>query len=257
MREDEEKGSTRKWVPFAAAAVAGLAADGLMYPADAFSTHKQAASAPRSLAALYRGFWAAAILSAPAHSAWLGTYDALTGTIHPSLAGFCAEVVGGMFFVPAEVLKRRATLGKRGYKLAEMPTTVTRLVRTQGLRSLYAGYMASVAAWTPFTMIYFASYERLCDSIDERMGRDLIAGGLGAAFAGIVTAPVDLVATRVQTRHNGATGVRQVVTDAMREKSGLLVTAFRAAPARVLWLAPHAAIHMSVFQELKQWMDRE
>ncbi len=250
MPEDEVKATPARWVPFAAAAVAGLAADGVMYPADAYSTHKQAASAPRNVKTLYRGFWAAAILGVPAHAVWLGTYDTLTERVHPALAGCCAEVAGGLLFVPAEVLKRRATLGHVGYTAVEMPGTVARLVRQRGLRALYAGYFASVAAWTPFTMLYFATYERLRDVLPRWVGSDLVAGGLGAAFAATVTAPVDLVATRVQTRYEGATTVRQVVRGVLREGVGR--TAFRAAPARVLWLAPHAAIHMSVFQHLKR-----
>lgn len=237
-----------------AGALAGTAADAIMYPADALSTHMQTRSTPHSPRSLYRGFLAAALLGAPGYAFYLSAYDASSAALSPAAAGCVAELAGGLLFVPAEVLKRRAVLGRTGYARArDLPRTVVRLLRERGPRALYTGYAASVVAWLPFSALYFAVFERVRSALPRMaaLPRDLVSGAAAGAVAAVATAPIDLIATRVQTGHAGARSVLDVLTHVVREEGIGVRVFFRAAPARVLWLAPQAAISISVFQYLK------
>ena len=74
--------------------------------------------------------------------------------------------------------------------------TATRLIlRRDGLRGLYRGFLLTFATYGPFSAIYFWSY----DLFTRHMGQyPLINGTLAGAVAGVATQPVDWLKTRVQ-----------------------------------------------------------
>lgn len=244
-----------------AGASAGLVADVVMHPADTLRTHRQSRSSPTSFRSLYRGFPIVAVLSAPSHALYFSCYDAAQGHVSPGAAGAIAEVCGAALFVPCDILKKRAMLAHNGYgSLLEIPRTLRQIVRTEGLRGLYAGYAASVLAWTPFAALYFATFERSRVPIGSitalpQPAVDLTAGMLAGALAGFVTSPLDLIVTRVQTRYRGASSVEAVVLDIVGREGVRPATLFRGAGARVMWLAPAAGITLSVFETLKPRLD--
>jgi len=250
---------TSKWSStFGAAALGGAIADILTYPADALSTLLQSRRFPTDFAGLYRGYWAMAIFGTPAYAAYFGSYDYLKDShgINPVVAGCVAELSGGIFFVPAEILKKRAVLRQKGYTQAsEIPRTIVNVLRKEGLRGFYVGYVASVATWMPFSGIYFGAFEKSKQYLPEKPWTDLAAGAIAGSFAAVVTSPIDMVATRVQTRYNGATTAPAVVADILKENNyrphNVGSAMFKAAPGRVLWLAPHAAISIAGFQYFK------
>ncbi len=248
---------------FAAGSLAGLSADLLVYPLDSLATHAQSRSRASSFRALYRGFGVAAALSAPAYAAYFGTYDLSKQLgLHPAFGGCIAEVAGGLFFVPCEVLKKRAQLGRSGYtQLRRVPHTATALVRAEGARALYAGYGASVAAWMPFSAVYFWSFEifrsrilhgsRLRDFCKRRTGWRLLPRLLRLLWTSF--------ATRVQTRYaGGEVCLFRLFRGIVREEGAGGCDRFSGgAQARVAWLAPQAAVTLSVFEFLKRWFDGE
>lgn len=251
--------SSSKWTStFAAAALGGAIADILTYPADALSTLLQSRGFPTDFIGLYRGYWAMAIFGTPAYAAYFGSYDYLKEShgINPVVAGCLAEFSGGLFFVPAEILKKRAVLRQKGYtKATEIPRTILGVLRKEGIRGFYVGYVASVATWMPFSGIYFGTFEKSKQCLPEKKWTDLAAGAIAGSFAAVITSPIDMVATRVQTRYNGATTAPAVVADILKENNyqplRVVRAMFKAAPGRVLWLSPHAAISIASFQYLK------
>lgn len=258
--EDNACGSNEsKAAHFFAGAAAGVISDVTTHPLDAAATHAQSGTQASSLRALYRGFGVAAVMSAPAYAMYFSTYEtARNSGIHPAAAGCFAEAGGGLFFVPCEVLKKRAVLGTAGYtRLRGLPVTVAQLVRAEGVRALYAGYFTSVAAWAPFSAVYFWCFEAARKRVlVDRRGQDLACGSIAGATAAFVTAPIDLVATRVQTRHGGARTVSDVVRGIVRNDGLGVRPFFRGAGARVVWLAPEAAVAIWAFEYLKRLFDR-
>lgn len=244
----------------AAGALSGVCADALMYPADALSTQYQTrGTSTLRPSALYRGFWAAAILGAPGYAVYLSTYDYFSKKTNAACAGCLAELAAGLLFVPAEVLKRRAVLGHRGYGVSQLPGTVVKMLQKGGIPTLYAGYTASVATWMPFSAIYFFCFEHFRSSLASSTSPSrsqvpchLAAGAGAGAIAAVVTAPIDLVATRIQTGYQGARSIADVLAHVTRVEHQPLRVFFRAAPARVLWLAPQAAISIAAFHYFKQ-----
>lgn len=243
---------------FAAAALGGAIADILTYPADALSTLLQSRKFPTGYTGLYRGYWAMAVFGTPGYAAYFGCYDYLKVSygMNPVVAGCVAECAGGFLLVPAEILKKRAVLRQKGYtKAAEIPGTMLRVLRKEGLRGFYVGYFASVATWMPFSGIYFGTFEKSKQFLPEKPWTDLAAGAIAGSLAAVITSPIDMVATRVQTRYNGATTAPAVVADILKENhyQPLILgrAMFKAAPGRVLWLAPNAAISIASFQHLK------
>lgn len=254
-----DSNATHRASHFFAGAAAGVIADITTHPLDAAATHAQSGTKPSSLRALYRGFGVAAMLSAPAYAMYFSSYEIAKGAgLHPAAAGCLAEAGGGLFFVPCEVLKKRAVLGTAGYtRLRGLPVTVAQLVRTEGVRALWTGYGTSVAAWMPFSAVYFWCFEAARERVlVGAKGQDLACGGIAGATAAFVTAPIDLVATRVQTRYGGARTVGEVVRGIVREDGLGVRPFFRGAGARVVWLAPEAAVAISAFEFLKRMFDR-
>merc|ERR1712093_871185 len=94
-------------------------------------------------------------------------------------------------------------MGKQRYMVGRARGTVltaTRLIlRRDGLRGLYRGFLLTFATYGPFSAIYFWSY----DQFTRFMGQyPLINGTLAGAVAGVATQPVDWLKTRVQVSYN-------------------------------------------------------
>lgn len=233
-----------------AGASAGLIADVFMHPVNTLQTNLQSnLSVPRP-SVLYRGFGIVALFSAPSHALYFSIYDNLRET-SPGLAGLAAELSGTVLLTPSEVLKKRAQVGAAGYAapLPEVLRGVAKDVRATPLgtvRDLYAGAVLSSAVWLPFSAIYFDSYERL-----KRVGVPTwLSATAGGGVAALATAPLDVVLTRLQTRHEGVRGFRAAVRSVAKDMAW-----FKGAGARVAWLAPCSGISLTTYEALASRLD--
>ncbi|OZJ02256.1 hypothetical protein BZG36_05036, partial [Bifiguratus adelaidae] len=144
--------------------------------------------------AFYRGLPVALVFSVPALSTYLTTYDKSkiyidahshldkTSVWNHLAAGCVAEVVSGVFWTPMEVLKNRLQTDSMHYSF--IPTSPSSSANTlaaskqeltskktmalareiyaeEGLYGFYKGYFVTLAVFVPYTMIYFACYEKL------------------------------------------------------------------------------------------------
>lgn len=168
---------------------------------------------------LYRGFGVTAAMQAPAVATFLTTYDvskaklaSMTGlsTSSPLIhltSGLVAEAVSAIFWVPMEVLKQRAQL--RDIHASSL-TAFRDLLRYEGIRSLFKGYVLTVGVFGPYSMLYFLSYEQWkrasCRLLHKQTPRDLptpailISAAASGGFAAALTTPLDIVKTRLQTQ---------------------------------------------------------
>jgi hypothetical protein len=176
--------------------------------------------------ALYRGFGVTFWMSAPASCVYFSSYeaakDAFGGGVMAHLgAGLLAEALSCTLYVPIDVVKERMQVqggrprgGGTPY-YASARDAFSQILSKEGVRGLYRGYGATLAAFGPFSALYFACYEALrsralvWDKNSAGGGRGggslplwlqaTVAAGAGAV-ASAATAPLDLVKLRLQTQ---------------------------------------------------------
>jgi len=118
------------------------------------------------------------------------------------------------------VLKTRLQLQGRynnpyfnsGYNYRGTIDAARTIARVEGFSALFHGYKATLWRDLPFSALQFAFYEELRDRAKRYMGSNIIGLPLEIAtaasaggMAGVITTPLDVVKTRIQTQHNDTT----------------------------------------------------
>lgn len=117
--------------------------------------------------------------------------------------------------MPSEVLKTRLQLQGRynnpffnsGYNYRSTIDAARVIIRTEGFSALFHGYKATLWRDLPFSALQFTFYEKERDMAKTYMGSNNIgllleiatAASAGGA-AGVITTPLDVVKTRIQTQ---------------------------------------------------------
>ncbi|KXH41959.1 hypothetical protein CSIM01_02795 [Colletotrichum simmondsii] len=130
-------------------------------------------------------------------------------------AGFLGDLAGSIVYVPSEVLKTRLQLQgrynnpyfKSGYNYRGTVDAARTIVRHEGPAALFHGYQATLARDLPFSALQFMFWEQFHawartykQSRDVGVPLELLTGGLAGSLAGIMTCPLDVVKTRLQTQ---------------------------------------------------------
>ncbi len=141
--------------------------------------------------------------------------DALGASGTYVLAGIVAQAAAGLVYTPMDVVKERmqvqallrASAGGGGYRGSA--DAAASILRAEGVRGLFKGYWAANAAWWPWNVLYFVTYEHARDAAAEAMGVrkealpplvSALCGGAAATLATVATNPIDVVKTRLQTK---------------------------------------------------------
>lgn len=139
--------------------------------------------------------------------------------VHPTLsylsAGFFADLVISPLYVPTEVLKTRLQLQGRynnpyfssGYNYRSTLHAMHNIYRTEGLAEFFSGYKATIFRDLPFSALQFAFYEQEQKLAKEWVGKgedigiglEILTGASAGGMAGVITCPMDVVKTRIQT----------------------------------------------------------
>ncbi|MCJ1410538.1 hypothetical protein MMC19_004624 [Ptychographa xylographoides] len=179
---------------------------------------------------LYSGVTPAFLGSFPGTIIFFGTYEwskrhLIDNGMHPSLAylagGFIADFAASFVYVPSEVLKTRLQLQGRynnpffqsGYNYRSTLDAARTIVRQEGISALYYGYKATIFRDLPFSALQFAFYEQeqkwakqWAGSRDIGLGLEVLTGATAGGMAGVITCPLDVVKTRIQTQINPREG---------------------------------------------------
>ncbi|KAI9733440.1 MAG: hypothetical protein M1835_003434 [Candelina submexicana] len=175
---------------------------------------------------LYGGVTPAFLGSFPGTIIFFGTYEyskrhLLDVGVAPSLAyltgGFLADLAASTVYVPSEVLKTRLQLQGRpnnpffrsGYNYRGTIDAFRTILRTEGLPALFYGYKATLMRDLPFSALQFAFYEQEQKWAKEWVGGrniglalEILTGASAGGLAGVITCPLDVVKTRIQTQVN-------------------------------------------------------
>ena len=220
---------------------------------------------------LYRGVTAVVIGAIPSHAVNYATYEyakhQLGGdqpghhVLANAMAGSLATMAHDAVITPLDVVKQRLQVVDSRY--SGVLQCVRSIIRDEGMAAFYASYPTTVLMNVPFMAVHFAGYESFKllltghDRADEHgVGEELLAGGMAGACAGLVSTPLDVVKTRIQTQRRGA-GVRTYsaveVMRAIWQQEGARGF-MRGSSARVLYFMPSAAICWTTYETVKRML---
>ncbi|RKF59274.1 putative mitochondrial carrier [Erysiphe neolycopersici] len=179
---------------------------------------------------LYGGWLPALLGSFPGTVIFFGTYEyskrnMIDYKISPQLAylvsGFLADFAASFIYVPSEVLKTRLQLQGRynnpffysGYNYKSTLDAARCIIRQEGVSALFYGYKATICRDLPFSALQFYFYEqgrlwarKLKQSREIGLTLELMTGAISGGLAGIITCPLDVIKTRMQTQISSHAG---------------------------------------------------
>ncbi|KAJ5238748.1 hypothetical protein N7468_003367 [Penicillium chermesinum] len=178
------------------------------------------------LRGLYGGVIPAFLGSFPGTVIFFGVYEftkrqMLDRGVNPNIAylsgGFFADLGASIVYVPSEVLKTRLQLQGRynnphfqsGYNYRGTSDAFRTIIRQEGVSALFHGYNATIFRDLPFSALQFAFYEQERDMAkqwvgqrDIGLGLEILTAATAGGMAGVITCPLDVVKTRIQTQQN-------------------------------------------------------
>ncbi|KAK7203696.1 mitochondrial carrier domain-containing protein [Myxozyma melibiosi] len=173
---------------------------------------------------LYGGFVPAMLGSLPGTSIFFFTYEftkrqllQLGAPETPAYlaSGFIGDFAASFIYVPSEVLKTRLQLQGRynnphfqsGYNYKGTFDAIKTIIRQEGWPTLFFGYKATLVRDLPFSALQLAFYERFRSAAQalegtENLGywEELLTGAAAGGISGVMTTPLDVIKTRIQTQ---------------------------------------------------------
>ena len=131
-----------------------------------------------------------------------------------------ADFAASFIYVPSEVLKTRLQLQgrhnnpffKSGYNYKGTAHAARTIIKQEGFSALFYGYKATIFRDLPFSALQFTFYEQgqtwsrqWKQSRDIGLPLELFTGAAAGGLAGVITCPLDVVKTRIQTQVNPST----------------------------------------------------
>lgn len=278
------------YVTMTAGAVAGISEHCVMYPVDSIKTRMQSLdcgkqnlhgkSITESIRVIVReegmlrpmrGFGAVVAGAGPAHALYFTCYEqvknslansfpSLHHTLHQGLAAFSATFLHDAIMTPADVVKQRMQMCCSPFH--SLFTAVSTIYATEGISAFYRSYLTSLAMNVPFQVTHFLAYERVTKLLNPTKEYNppvhFLAGGLAGATAAIVTLPMDVCKTLLNTQEPSV--LKRLHT---KEVTGFITSAkivyefqgfggfFRGLRPRILSQMPATAISWSVYEFFK------
>ncbi|GAV51754.1 hypothetical protein ZYGR_0AF02250 [Zygosaccharomyces rouxii] len=235
---------------------------------------------------LYGGYSAAMLGSFPSAAIFFGTYEfskrklinewGFNDTLTHLFAGFFGDLVSSFIYVPSEVLKTRLQLQGRynnphfdsGYNYKNLRDCIGTVVKTEGPAALLFGYKATLARDLPFSALQLAFYEKFRQAAfkleAKQIGQDqlsimseLSTGALAGGVAGVLTTPLDVIKTRVQTQQTSPASelgkpanLSSSLFSSLRivYKSEGLIGFFSGVGPRFIWTSIQSSIMLFLYQ---------
>ena len=191
--------------------------------------------------------------------------DGGTPKLVPIAAGFMAECAAASLWLPWEVVRQRI-------QLASGPSpsfygAAQEIVAESGVRGLYAGAPEYMMLWGTFSPLMFLLYEQgmqwLAKDSDGNpkppsLPASFAVGCAAGVVASIVTSPLDVVKTRIQTQTPQSvvryTGMLHGLTEISKREGPAAL--FRGTGARAATMGLTVGLMMSTYSTLKNHVAR-
>lgn len=283
-------------------AMAGLLSDGVVHPIDTIRTNTILRSStltphiPKfqySLRSLYRGFSVVSLFTIPAHASYFVSYEKSKEYLSPILksdnltyllSGLIADIFGGLFWCPMDVMKQR-------FQYHQRLTFKDLFSSPNSLKIIYKGFGTSIAVYGPYVSLYFMLYENLkkihflermsisnsnvntTNTSDSSRSSNstanmnttttttttlslphyIIYASMASTVSAIVTTPLDVIKTKVQTLD-----IYKSPFDVLRNESPLQIRNWPMYMSgwkpRALWMASGTALTMVFYEQLKKML---
>lgn len=232
---------------------------------------------------LYGGYSAAMLGSFPSAAIFFFTYEStkricideygFNETLTYLGGGFLGDFVSSIFYVPSEVLKTRLQLQGRynnphfnsGYNYTSLFDAINKIIRQEGWQTLFFGYKATLVRDLPFSALQFAFYEEFrrwaFDLSNKNAEKDnlnvlseLVTGAAAGGLAGIITTPLDVIKTRMQTQNTSANTGQILTSNSILKslnfvyKSQGLVGLFSGVGPRFVWTSIQSSVMLLLYQ---------
>ncbi|KAM9003925.1 solute carrier family 25 member 44 [Sarcophilus harrisii] len=179
---------------------------------------------------LYRGFLVNT-LTLVSGQCYVTTYEltrrfvskySQSNTVKSLVAGSSASLVAQSITVPIDVVSQHLMMQRKGETMGRFQVyrctegrgivafgqtkyIIQQILRADGVRGFYRGYVASLltyipnsALWWPFYHFYAEQLSHICPKDCPHIIFQAISGPLAAATASVITNPMDIVRARVQ-----------------------------------------------------------
>lgn len=237
---------------------------------------------------LYGGYSGAMLGSFPSAAIFFATYEytkrkmigewELNETFSHLTAGFLGDFVSSFVYVPSEVLKTRLQLQgtynnayfHSGYNYKNLRDAVSTIVKKEGWPTLFFGYKATLSRDLPFSGLQFAFYEKfrqVAFSLEDKtldddlsLANEIFTGAAAGGLAGIITTPLDVVKTRIQTQlpdmseSGSKNGKQHTLTNSISKglltvyKTEGLTGLFSGVGPRFIWTSVQSSIMLLLYQ---------
>lgn len=189
-----------------------------------------------------------------------------------ALSGACATIVHDGIMTPFDgnfinykrkVVKQRMQISGNNFYRGILDCTIATF-KAEGLKAFYISYPTTILMSIPFQSIHFASYEALKKTLNPVGTYDpkthIISGGLAGGIASLITQPMDVIKTLLQTR--GLSTDSQIKSlHGFREGCGMIYDRYgwkgfyRGWIPRVLTHMPSTAICWTTYEFMKMWFN--
>jgi solute carrier family 25 protein 39/40 len=160
--------------------------------------------------ALWRGLAPSLIMTVPNAAIYFNTYEALKKRITrlefpvpslvPLVSGALARVVAVTTLAPLELIRTN-------FQAQQKDRSVWSFVHKTGVRGMWLGVGATLSRDVPFSAIYWSCYEMIKSEVRSDLPQttygafvtSFFSGAMSGMLSAILTTPIDLVKTRVQT----------------------------------------------------------
>eukprot|EP00536_Pseudo-nitzschia_multiseries_P010524 jgi/Psemu1/307365/fgenesh1_kg.323_\ len=260
---------------------------------------------------LYRGFPTVIAGGTPGTIIYLCGYDYFKDNISPFIspfnalqvkkddeenfaihfaAGFLAETVACVIYVPVDVIKERLQIQCRTDAVQYKGgwDALRKICKTEGTMGIYKGYGATLASFGPFSALYFVFYEKFksWSKIYQQQSHEnmpstvvplqftILSSASAGAIASFLTSPLDMAKLRLQVQR----GAEASSFSASKEASlasktklsfggmsdaliysyrlGGIPGLFRGAGARVLHFVPLNTVIMTIYETCRSFFYR-
>ena len=255
--------------------LAGIISDGISHPLSTIKARLQVGSQVNSsflqhsqtilkqdYKVLFRGFTIIS-LTAPARALYFGAYETVkyygnaNSPITQAIAGPLAQFSGSLLWVPMDVIKERMQVQGTVKTSVQTKGTIYKhplhcfqhVIKTEGFKGIYRGFLLHQLVWSPFNFIFFPLYEALKKAnwlYDDHINTTIYpsAAFLSAIISGAVTSPLDNLKVRLQTQPQYKNALH-CFKSIIKEQG--IKALFRGTQARVVWIAPNMAMTLSLY----------
>jgi len=194
--------------------------------------------------------------------------SALNNPLIPLAAGALARLFGTAARTPFDILRQRlqilGTVRQSEYKGKGTFGALGILLKVEGIRGLWTGFVITVVRDVPFAAIYFLSYEVakevqtrfVTPGVQLQIQNYLVAGAVAGALAATCTIPFDVVKTRLQTQptlpvhERKYNGIMHTFRTILKEEGPVGLT--RGLGPRLMYLCPAASLTFAAYESYKK-----